>query len=61
MATQLMTERQKNENWRARASAEYKPHELDMIDRFWTSLTKKIMKGSRISDARQGSTKGPRK
>lgn len=55
MATQHLTARQKDEAWREKYAGEYKPHEMDQIDRFWTSLGKKIAKGSRIRDGVQKS------
>lgn len=57
MAVQQITDRQRDEDWRARFAGEYKAHELDEIDRFWTSLGKKIAKRSRIRDARVGRKK----
>ena len=48
MATQQLTDRQKDEAWRAKYAGEYKEYEMNQISRFWPSLGKKIRTGSRI-------------
>jgi hypothetical protein len=57
MATQQLTDRQKDEAWRMKYAGEYTEHEMDQISRFWRSLGARIRKGARIRDGVQGKRK----
>jgi hypothetical protein len=54
VVTRKPTDREKSEAWKLKWLGQYTESELASIDRFWTSLCKKIMNGARIPDKKLG-------